>query len=130
VEAGADVALLQLLHEAVPVDRQAIHVHERRVEVPGMTNRVRDPLREDQARRIGELFFVPRGQPRPLRDEGVEPRELVEAERRLDVHHVVLVARHGDVVAGTPRLGEALPRLPVHPVELQEGRLLEPPRRR
>ena len=49
------------------VDRQAIHVHERGVQVPGVADRVGDPLREDQAGGAGELLVVPRGQARSAR---------------------------------------------------------------
>ena len=45
-------------------------------------------------------------------------RQLVDAERRLDVHHVVLEAGHDDVVARRAGLREALPRVAVHAVEL------------
>ncbi len=49
MEAGADVAVFELLHELIALDRQRVDVHERRVEMPRVFVRVRDRFRQQQS---------------------------------------------------------------------------------
>ncbi len=90
-----------------------------------MAHGIGHALRQDQPGAAGERRVVSRGQPLPLGEESFEAPQLVEAERRLDVHHVVLESGNRHVVARASGLREALPGLPVHSVELQERGLLE-----
>ena len=53
----------------------------------------------------------------------LDPGELVEAERRLEVGHVVLEARLHDLVVVNPLVGEALPGVRVEAVQRER---LEP----
>ena len=53
---------------------------------------------KDDRIEAGERFVIAHREPRARFNETVEARQLVDPERGLDVHHVVLVAGHGNVV--------------------------------
>ena len=70
-------------------------------------------------RQIAQRVAVQRGELGALLDEAVEPRELVDAERRLEIGEVVLEARHDRLVADRRAPGVARGGVAVDAVEAQ-----------
>ena len=81
-------------------------------------------------RPVREGLLIAQGDRGPALDKAVELLELVQAERGLDVHHIVLVPRRDDLVVLAAFFAEAVPCLAVHAVEAQKrnvgGELLVP----
>ena len=68
-----------------------------------------------------EPFLIPLREFGAPPDETVERRELVQTERGLNVHHIVLVARRDDLVMLRSALAKTIPGLAVHAVKTQQG---------
>src|SRR5262249_5039589 len=72
-------------------------------------------------RQAGERLAVPARDARPRGEELLEPGELGEAERGLDVRHVVLEAERDDLVVGERALSVPAPRIAADAVEAEKA---------
>ena len=102
VNTRADAALVQPFDELRPADSEAVQVQVNRVNMEGVPA-MRQSLRDGDLGQIGERLIEAHGDGAAALDERVQLSKLVNAQRRLDVGHVVLVPGLGDFVA--PRTG-------------------------
>ena len=130
VQAGRDAARVEARRELLAIAAQPLEIEQHDEQVPGVARRGRVERERRDLRAIAQRIAVERGQLGALLDEPVEPRELVDADRRLEIGEVVLEARLDRLVAGRRAPGVARGGIAVDAVEAQAPDALGDPRAR
>ena len=121
VQTGADVAFLHGRHEGIAIQPCRLGVDARGIEMPGVPVGKGGRLRQGQCRPIRQLLLVGLCQQGAFMDELVELRQLMYAQCRLHVHHVVFKTGQNDLVVLAAFFAKPVPGLPIHAVEAQQG---------
>src|SRR5581483_6980564 len=98
MEPDADVRAEERIHDVVPRDAERVEAEPDDEQMPGVPRRVSHRAQHLDVRDPVERLRVPAGDSRPRRDELLEPRELRDAEGRVEIRHVVLEAERYDLV--------------------------------
>ena len=125
VDARADVFPVQCLLNLVPALLDIVDVDQECVQVSGMDG-VGPGGRRYEHRQIAERIIVPPVYLLAASEIFIYARELVDAERRLQIRHIVFIARVYHLVMFEPLVGVAAPGAFAHAVKAVHLYLLRP----